>query len=107
MDTEATGVVMVRLSTASEVPALLVRTVSPRLARFMKEDPVCFYDFVMYCRDPLKYRIVSELTKAKLREYGFAGVGGEIRSEVRAIVLASTEGEGFNLKLVDPVRGVS
>lgn len=92
----------IKLRTGKEVSKVMVRVLSISLTNLMKTDPNAFYELVMVARDP-SYQL-WEPCGDKLESLALTE-GGKMRNETRDIVLAFTEGEELELRLVNPFAG--
>jgi len=94
---------IVNLRTGQPTPDVLVRTVTLSLRQLMADDPIALFELVEICRDPAHEPF--GLTGPHLRAMGMLGSDGRVHDATREIVLASVEGDGFDLRLVNPVAG--
>lgn len=93
----------VKLRTGEEAFAPMVTLVMSSLEELIKKDPIglVFYDLVMLCRNP-NYKLFGNAEEV-LRERNLIETDGQPHDLVRSIVLAATEGEGLEMKLVSPL----
>lgn len=91
----------VTLRTGKEVSKVVVRVVSISLETLMKTDPMSFYELVMVARDP-EYQLFPGCGEV-LESLELVNEG-TMHGITRDIVLASTEGEGLELSLVNPLQ---
>lgn len=90
----------VTLRTGAEVPDVLLRTTAVALRTLMAEHPVALYEAVMVARDKTHEPFGN--TGEALRGFGFLDSAGKMHDAIRDIILASAEGDGFDIGLVSP-----
>jgi hypothetical protein len=90
---------MVRLTNGYEVPKPSLESVFMSLQQLQEINPIAFYDAVMLARDP-QYRLNFSLTA--LRNSPLVDSYNEMHDDVRRILTAIVEGDGMNLRLVNP-----
>lgn len=97
----------VTLRTNKTVPRVTLETILMLLKdKLYNARPVAFYDLVMACRDashaPFGAQILKDLGLVESIDPTTGLV--EIRTDIRHIVLASSEGEGARIHLVSPYK---
>lgn len=90
------------LKTGEEVPAPIVNVVMISLEALIKQNPFVFYELVQISRNP-EHKLFGN-TGDVLRQLALIETNGQPCDAVRLIVLAATEGEGIELKLVQPIH---
>ena len=99
---------LAHLRTGEEVPLSTLKAymIALPLLRDDVNHPMAFYELVEACRDK-EYVLFVNNTKSALEERSFIGGVDEdghvrIHDDVRRVVLAATEGDGFDVRLVSP-----
>jgi len=92
---------MIKLRTGKEVPEPNVKVVMISLNGLMTSNPIALYELVMLCRDK-KHQLFGN-TGEVLKSYALIEPSGQPHDVIRDVVLAATEGEGLELRLVSPV----
>lgn len=72
------------------------------LENLMYTNPVAFYELVVACRNP-EYEIFKNV-KDVLKKYSMIEQNGDIKPEIKAIVLDMTEGEGLKTGIFNPIK---
>jgi hypothetical protein len=98
MSTPEPGVV--RLRTGAEVPRSLVGPTRLALEALMDTNPIALYEAVEMARDPS--HVPFGKTGDALRGYCLLDEGGQMHGASRDIILAATEAEAFDIRLVSP-----
>lgn len=80
------------------LPETLIRTTYLSFTTLLKNYPVAFADLVALARDA-RHDTWDSDTARVLGCYGLLDLTGSVRPAVRAIALASTDGEGLELRL--------
>jgi hypothetical protein len=102
----------VTLRTGAEEPDATVKVVYSSLRAMMDPNPehntrpgdfLALFDLASKCRNR-DYQFFGN-NEALLVERGLVQPGGRIHDSVRNVVLASVEGEGMEMRLVNPVTG--
>ena len=88
------------LRTGIEVHDALVRTVNITLGRLMDTDPIAFYEAVMVARD--SSHVPFGNTSQSLRKMHLLESDGRMHDATRDVILASVDGQDFDLHLVSP-----
>ncbi len=96
----APGPRVVRLRTGAEVPEPLVATTVLALEALMDSHPVALYEAVELARNPS--HVPFGRTGAILRGHGLLDGSGQMLGTARDVILAATEGDGFDVRLVSP-----
>lgn len=93
----------IRLRTGVESTDVLVTTTMLHLDQLIGDihNPMAFYELAMVARDPS--HAIWGPCRARLIASGLLDGGGVMHSLVRDIVLAATEGDGIDMRLVNPV----
>lgn len=94
-------ITMVTLRTGVAVPWPVEKLVEMHLRSLANDDVLALYDLVMLCRNG-RY-ILSPGTAQTLHARGLIDTNGQPHDDIRAVVLASVEGEGLEMHLVDPL----
>ena len=92
----------VMLRTGEEVPTQIVNIVMLSLKTLAKQNPIAFYELVAISRNP-RHKLFGNAGEV-LRGLNLIEADGQPHDATRLIVLAAAEGNGFELKLVSPVR---
>ena len=99
---------MVTLRTGTVEVAALVSVITMTLRTLLEENPITFYEAVELARNP--HHKVWGASKDELRGLGLcddADVDASndmfMHSSTRDIILASVEGEGTEMRLVNPI----
>jgi hypothetical protein len=87
------------LRTGREVPRPIVMTTTEALRTLFREYPTAFYDAVVWARS----NELQPFSAERLESFGLTQ-DGVMHDAVRDVVAASAEGEGFDLRLVNPLR---
>jgi len=72
------------------------------LPDLLKNHPTAFYDLVMRCRDK-SYKFFGNNEKL-LKDKNIVDTDGSIHSSIKNIVLCAIEGEGIEMRLVNPLK---
>lgn len=89
------------LRTGKEMLSALVGAVMLSLEELIEKNPIAFYELVQLVRNP-NHQLFGNAGDI-LRKFNFIEIGGQPHDMTRQIILAATEGEGLNLKLVPPI----
>ena len=92
---------LVKLRTGARVFEVMVTAITISLKELLKANFVAFYEAVEVARNP-GHRLFGN-TGTVLCERGLLQEDGQMHDNIRAIILASVEGESIHLHLVDPV----
>lgn len=96
----------ITLRTGKTVPKSLFLVISTSFELLFTSNVIMAYELVMLCRDA-NHELWDD-TGNELRNMGFLKIGGtsyRVQEEIQDIVLASTDGDGGDLHLVNPLRG--
>lgn len=93
------GLDIATLRNGCEVPLPLVLTTTVALRRLLDEDPVALYDAVAWARSGAPQAFSAE----RIESIGLTQ-NGVMHDAVREVIVASAEGDGFGLHLVNPLR---
>lgn len=94
---------MVLLKNGERVPKSVVVTTMMTIDLLLEEDPVLFVlDLLEKAKNP--NLALTPKAKAKLIGLAMLNHDGTMHSIVRAIILSSVEGEGLDMKIVNPVQ---
>ncbi len=95
----------VTLRTGIEAHEGTVAGVTTSLGALMKDaaGALAVYDLVQICRDPAYSAFVGSVSELQRRNLLMPD--GRVHQVVKEIVLAGTEGDGLDLRLVNPVTG--
>jgi hypothetical protein len=91
---------MTILRTGTEVPDGLTAPTMLSLEKLWEENPVALYELVQLARD--SSHVLFGGTGGVLRKLALIEPDGELHGVTRDIVLAATEGNGFDLCLRSP-----
>lgn len=91
---------VVKLRTGAEVPEPLVATTTLALEALMATNPIALYEAVEVARDPS--HVPFGKTGDALRGYHLLDGSGQMHGTARDIILAATECEEFDIRLVSP-----
>lgn len=91
---------LVRLRTGAEVAPPLVITITVALDRLMNTHPVAVYEAVQIARDPA--HVPFGKTGPALEELNLIDRRGVMHDATRDVILAATEGDGFDIGFVNP-----
>lgn len=91
---------VVTLRTGAEVPKPIVATVGIVLNALMEHDPISLYEAVMIARDVS--HIPFGAAGDTLRRVALLDPNGRMHDATRDVILASTFGESYYLRLVSP-----
>jgi hypothetical protein len=94
------SVKVVTLRTGAEVPEPVIRTVTITMSRLMETDPIAPYEAVMMAREPGYVPFGN--TGETLKRFDFIDNFPKLHRTVRDVILAATEGDGMDLRLVSP-----
>jgi hypothetical protein len=92
----------VRLRNGDELPQPVVMVIFMTLKQLLEEHPIAFYEMVMIARNPSHKPFWN--TGAHLARLGILEDGGAMHDATRSVVLASTEGELHEVRLVYPIE---
>lgn len=92
---------IVRLKNGAEEPAILVMSTRHSLERIFETEPIAFFELVSLCRD--RSHELFGNTGEKLAAFGLVDSNGRVHDSVRSIVLASVEGDDWEMQLVSPL----
>lgn len=98
MSSSETG--SVKLRTGIEASQGLVAAVSIALRRLGDENPIALLEAVEMARD--SSHAPFGRTGEALRGYSLIDVSGQMHGAVRDVILAATDGDGFDIHLVSP-----
>lgn len=90
----------VTLASGAEIPKITVVTTFINLQELFRTRFIEFYKLVQLARNP-GHQLFGQSGDV-LRALGFLDGLGKLQGTVREIVLASTEGEDFDLRIVSP-----
>ncbi|MCL2629713.1 MAG: hypothetical protein FWD33_03455 [Alphaproteobacteria bacterium] len=93
---------LVTLKDGKTFPKFMVNVLNLSLSGLAKNQPIALYELAMVCRDP-NHKIFGNAEQL-LKERSLVEPDGKIRSEIRAFVLNAVEGDGVEMKLVNPVK---
>jgi len=93
---------MVTLKNGQEEAKSAVEVVMISLRNLMKNDPICFYELVMKCRD--RNHVFFWKTWHKLNGLWLVEDGGSINDSIRNVVLSAVTWEPFNMELGSPIE---
>ena len=82
---------------------VIVKTTMITLDRLINENPIAAYELVQMCKERDHKPFGN--TGSILEGYGLL-TSGEIHNTIRNIVLSAFDGEGFDMYLTNPVKGV-
>lgn len=91
----------VKLRTGKEAIEPMVKVVSLSLQTLMAENPIVLYELAEKCKDS-SHELFGK-SGDLLRELSLIESNGSVRDIVQDIVLASIEGEGLEMHLVNPI----
>lgn len=89
------------LRTGEETLTPLVTAAMSSLKSLMERQPIALYELVMLARDP-QHKLFGN-SGSILRQLNLIEADGRIHDSMRTIILAATEGDGLDLKLVSPL----
>jgi hypothetical protein len=97
---------MVKLRNGAEELVTQVDAIHMSLRTLFEQHPISFYDVVMFAKNS-SYNIFP-VNAEPLVQLGLLNEGPvnkySIHDSVKSIILSSVEGEGSNLKLVNPLK---
>lgn len=97
---DAPGPAESRLRTGEDVLSLMVAVTVESLRRLMRERPVDLHEAVEKARNP-GHRFWGQ-SGERLAADGLVNSDGTMHEQIRSIILAAVEGEGLQLRLVNP-----
>ena len=92
---------VVRLRNGAEEAELLVVATMLHLERLYVAEPLAFFDAIMVARDP-SYRTFGDVG-ATLRRLALLDQAGRMHGSIRNVLLSAAEGDGMDMRLVDPI----
>ncbi|MCL1840121.1 hypothetical protein FWF89_04005 [Candidatus Saccharibacteria bacterium] len=92
----------VKLKTGKIVPKVTAEAVTASLKALSDEASIAFFELVELCRNA-NYEIWNDADADTLKALSLLQPNGRIHEDIRAVVLASVNGKGLNMKLVSPV----
>jgi hypothetical protein len=95
----------ITLKNGTQEPYSLVAIVTISLKMLIMEDPICFYELVMKCRDH-NHEFFGN-TSLRLGQLGLTDDAGNVSRQIRNIVLSSVEGDGLDMRLGSPIAADS
>ena len=96
------------LRNGSVVRRDVLDTVLKTLRRFAAEDPVALYELTANARQPDPWsplQLFSRRVAAHLQALGLIDARGNVRADVRDIVLSAVEGDPLAMRVRSPIRG--
>ena len=90
------------LRTGEVIPEPTVATTMVTLRSLAADDYLAFFEFVELCRND-SHKLWDDNVEKKLRSLSLIQSDGRVHGDVRAIVLATVQGDGAHIVLVSPV----
>jgi len=96
---------LIKLKDGNTIQKSMASVLQISLQNLMQKDPIAFYEFVELCRDA-KHELFGN-TAETLKKYLLIETTNKgnysVRDEMKTFVANAVEGEGLDMKLVDPV----